>query len=419
MREIRILKELKHENIVNLIEVFRWKGKIFLVFDYVPHTILEELENNPRGLQPMEIKKYMWQLIRATDFIHQHSAIHRDIKPENLLISKHGVLKICDFGFARQLCGSEGPFTDYVSTRWYRAPELLVGDAKYSRAIDVWAIGCLLAELWTGQALFPGETDLHTLQLILNILGGGLTEKQRSCLGINPIYQGMNLDAIIKQSEDKGIIEAKLPNMDEDTLDFLKKCLAVDPEKRLDCAGLLRHKYFEGFAESFIIELRDMSMKDVQDLILRGKSLQKMAAKSNSSSTTGSSNSAGNIFAINNKESSSGAEKMTLQTIGEDGREGSAVIGGGTNMKKIKEIEENKDENSENSEKKDESPIIRIIDPVSSHSPSRIPTVDFSKPSGSKPLSKVTLTFAKPKANIPTTSDYSSSNYFIESLNVL
>ncbi len=127
MREIRILKELKHDNIVNLIEVFRWKGKIFLVFEYVPHTLLEELENNPSGVAPLEIKKYMWQLIRGTELIHQHNVIHRDLKPENLLISKHGALKICDFGFARFLSGPDSLYTDYVSTRWYVTVSLTPG----------------------------------------------------------------------------------------------------------------------------------------------------------------------------------------------------------------------------------------------------------------------------------------------------
>jgi len=119
MREIRILKEMKHENIVKLIEVFRWKGKIFLVFEYVPHTILEEIENNSEGLTKYEVKKYMWQLIKGTNFIHQYNVIHRDLKPENLLVSKGGVLKICDFGFARFLAGPGSLYTDYVSTRWY------------------------------------------------------------------------------------------------------------------------------------------------------------------------------------------------------------------------------------------------------------------------------------------------------------
>jgi cyclin-dependent kinase-like len=98
--------------------------------------------------------------------------MHRDIKPENLLISSNGVIKLCDFGFARGTKSSERNFlyTDYVSTRWYRAPELLVGDASYTTSVDVWAIGCIFAELFNGLPLFPGDSDLHTLQLIMETI---------------------------------------------------------------------------------------------------------------------------------------------------------------------------------------------------------------------------------------------------------
>lgn len=93
--------------------------------------------------------------------------MHRDIKPENMLLSKNGVLKICDFGFARTLNKSDNhKFTDYVSTRWYRAPELLVGDSNYSKAVDVWAIGCIFVELVTGQPLFSGDSDYEMLKLV-------------------------------------------------------------------------------------------------------------------------------------------------------------------------------------------------------------------------------------------------------------
>ena len=110
--------------------------------------------------------------------MHSHSIMHRDVKPENLLLSKNGVLKICDFGFARSTnsnmstgsnsnnsnnSNSNAPFTDYVSTRWYRAPELLVGSCNYSKAVDVWAMGCILFELLTGRPLFTGESDYETL----------------------------------------------------------------------------------------------------------------------------------------------------------------------------------------------------------------------------------------------------------------
>ena len=271
MREIRILKELKHDNIVNLIEVFRWKGKIFLVFEYVPHTLLEELENNSEGLAILEAKKYMWQLVRGTDFVHQHNVIHRDLKPENLLVSKHGVLKICDFGFARFLSGPESLYTDYVSTRWYRAPELLVGDANYGKGIDIWAIGCLLAELSTGKPLFPGESDLKTLQYILSTIGGQLTDKQKNILENNPIFTGM--DSAIKSccAPFQNVIDQRFPTIAAEIKDLLKQCLEIDPSLRPACKDLLEDKYFSGTIPQFEQELQEIIQKDVSEFQMRTK----------------------------------------------------------------------------------------------------------------------------------------------------
>jgi cyclin-dependent kinase-like len=100
--------------------------------------------------------------------MHEKGVVHRDIKPENLLLSRNGIIKICDFGFARPLSDDKNfMYTDYVSTRWYRAPELLVGDANYDTSVDIWAVGCIIAEIFNGLPLFPGDSDLHTLQLIL------------------------------------------------------------------------------------------------------------------------------------------------------------------------------------------------------------------------------------------------------------
>lgn len=106
------------------------------------------------------------------DFLHSHSIIHRDIKPENLLLDANGILKVCDFGFARNIQNTKSAiYTDYVSTRWYRAPELLVGDANYDSTVDIWALGCIFAELCNGMPLFPGDSDIHTLKLILKMIG--------------------------------------------------------------------------------------------------------------------------------------------------------------------------------------------------------------------------------------------------------
>ena len=118
LREVRILKQLRHDNIISLLEVFRRRRKLYLVFEFMDRTLLEELERHPEGLDPMETKKIIWQLVRGLDYLHTHQVIHRDIKPENLLLSGAGVLKLCDFGFARTLAGPGARYTDYVSTRF-------------------------------------------------------------------------------------------------------------------------------------------------------------------------------------------------------------------------------------------------------------------------------------------------------------
>lgn len=107
------------------------------------HTVLQDIDITPQGLPHERVRKLMYQMLKSVKYMHDHNYIHRDIKPENLLISKNGILKLCDFGFARELMKnlSGSVLTDYVSTRWYRAPELLVGDATYSRAVDIWSIG--------------------------------------------------------------------------------------------------------------------------------------------------------------------------------------------------------------------------------------------------------------------------------------
>lgn len=176
--------------------------------------------------------------------MHSSRIIHRDIKPENLLISDNGVVKLCDFGFARSLKDSPNyQYTDYVSTRWYRAPELLVGDAAYSTSVDVWAIGCIFAEIFNGLPLFPGQSDLHTLQLILETITADdiendrptqeLTKKQRVAFRLNPLFEGQAVptasEAIIAPEHIQEVsFGALLKDIDDLALDFIRKCLVID-----------------------------------------------------------------------------------------------------------------------------------------------------------------------------------------------
>ncbi|GMF39537.1 unnamed protein product [Phytophthora fragariaefolia] len=278
LREIKILKQLKHENIVSLLEVFRMKGKLYLVFEFVEKTILEEIERHPDGLDPLTLKKLMWQLVRAINFCHQHNIIHRDIKPENLLVSRNGVLKLCDFGFARPLASAGAKYTEYVSTRWYRAPELLVGDVSYGKGVDVWSIGCMFAEIATGLPLFPGDSDIDQLYHIIRCLGR-ITSRQQELFRKNALYVGVKLP----QATDLEPLEARFPTMDKTSLDFIRQTIIDEPLDRWTCAELLKHPFFANSQDEFEAELQEAIARDLNDTAavrkkrsrkpLRGKTL--------------------------------------------------------------------------------------------------------------------------------------------------
>ena len=192
LREVKILRMLKHKNIVDLREAFRRKGKLYLVFEYVEKNLLEVLEDNPTGLPPDLVRLYIFQLCQALDWCHANDVIHRDIKPENLLINPAtATLKLCDFGFARVLSSrSSCSLTDYVATRWYRAPELLLGSTGYTMGVDVWAIGCIMGELVDGQPMFPGESEIDQLYIIQKVLGP-MTVDQNDLFLRNPRFAGL------------------------------------------------------------------------------------------------------------------------------------------------------------------------------------------------------------------------------------
>lgn len=254
-REVRMLQQLKHPNVVRLEDVFRREGKLYLVFEYIDNTILQVLESTTRGIPPRELRRFTYQLLRGLEFCHAHNVIHRDVKPENVLIDQSGMLKLCDFGFARQMT-SKGKYTDYVATRWYRAPELLVGDVSYGRPVDVWALGCMFAELSDGQPLFPGESDLDQLCLIIQTCGP-VPDRMVSIFEHNPLYRNVSYPHT-------GIVytlQERYHRQPEDWLEFLYACLHPDPAKRLTCTELMSLPYFtrDGFRERYEQELKAMS----------------------------------------------------------------------------------------------------------------------------------------------------------------
>ena len=239
-RELKMLQRLHHPNIVQFQDAFKRKGNLFLVFEFVEKNLLELIEEHPKGLDPNIIRSIIYQLCKAIKYLHDQKIIHRDIKPENLLITQNNETKLCDFGFARLISGNSEKLTDYVATRWYRAPELLVSQGEYGTEVDYWAIGCIMGELVDGNPLFPGENELDQIHCIQKVLGN-LTEKQQEIFYANPIYQGKNLLNITKPETLERRYFGKL---NKQAINFMKGLLELDPKKRLDGNNVFHHPYF-------------------------------------------------------------------------------------------------------------------------------------------------------------------------------
>lgn len=172
IREIALLKELSHPHIVRLIDVIYHNQRLILVFEFLDLDLRRYMANNMS--EPVEIpltKSLIRQLLEGVNFCHKSKVLHRDLKPQNLLISYDGTLKLADFGLARAIGIPFKALTDEVVTLWYRPPDVLLGSKNYSTNIDIWGVGCILAELCTGKPLFPGTDEENQLKLIFSIMG--------------------------------------------------------------------------------------------------------------------------------------------------------------------------------------------------------------------------------------------------------
>ena len=239
-RELKMLQKINHPNVVEFQDAFKRKGNLFLVFEFVEKNLLELLEEHPKGLDPNLIKHLIYQLCKAIKYLHEQKVIHRDIKPENLLITENMEMKLCDFGFARLISGGTEKMTDYVATRWYRAPELLISQGEYSTEVDYWAIGCIMGELVDGNPLFPGENEIDQIHCIQKVLGN-FPQEQVDKFYSNPLFHGKNLLNVTKPET----LERKyLGKLNKQAINFLKGLLELDPKKRLNGTTVFQHPYF-------------------------------------------------------------------------------------------------------------------------------------------------------------------------------
>ncbi|KAL0025097.1 hypothetical protein WJX79_009040 [Trebouxia sp. C0005] len=239
-RELEVLQTLHHPNLVSFLESFRAYGRLHLVFEFMDRTLLQDMEMSIDGLPAEDVQSHMLQLVHAVAFLHKNKVMHRDLKPENMLLSQEGVLKLCDFGFARHLGGPGTQYSDYVATRWYRPPELLVGLTHYGLSVDIWALGCLLVEMATGQPLFPGKTDIDQMWLIAKSTGY-LTPQQLHHVQSAPGTARFRMPN--RQMRDT--LECRFPCLTRAQLEVVQACIQADPAKRPTCAQLLNYPFFK------------------------------------------------------------------------------------------------------------------------------------------------------------------------------
>lgn len=247
LREINILLSLHHPSIVDVKEVVVGSSldSIFMVMEYMEHDLKGLMESMKQPFSQSEVKCLMLQLLEGVKYLHDNWVLHRDLKTSNLLLNNRGELKICDFGLARQYGSPLKPYTHLVVTLWYRAPELLLGAKQYSTAIDMWSLGCIMAELLSKEPLFNGKTEFDQLDKIFRILG---TPNETIWPGFSKL-PGVKVNFVKHQYN---LLRKKFPAtsftgspvLSDSGFDLLNKLLTYDPEKRITAEDALNHEWF-------------------------------------------------------------------------------------------------------------------------------------------------------------------------------
>ncbi|KAK9361986.1 kinase-like domain-containing protein [Lipomyces starkeyi] len=239
LREISLLKSLRHQNVIRVLEVAVGEtqlDEVYMVMEYAEHDLADLIDYSQARFSVSEVKCLMKQLLEGLEYIHKRGIIHRDIKMSNLLLTARGILKIADFGLARS--HTDRPMTPGVVTIWYRSPELLFGTKNYTSAVDLWSAGCIMGELACRKPLLPGESEKQQIDLIVDLLGA---PNERIWPGFRtlPLARSFRLHDLRPNTLDR-----VLRGQSRATIELVNNLLTYDPDKRITAKEALQHEYF-------------------------------------------------------------------------------------------------------------------------------------------------------------------------------
>ena len=279
LREIKILEAMRHENITNLVDVIvpanqRKFNSLIVVLDLMD-TDMHHIIYSDQQLTIDHRRYFMYQILRGLKYIHSANIMHRDLKPSNILVNSNCDLKICDFGLARVQEEDQEFLSEYVTTRWYRAPEVLLTTGNYGPELDMWSVGCIFAELIMRKPLFPGKSTLNQLSVI-NMKIGSPTDSDLKFI------TNVKAKKYMKGLPQRPMVnwENLLKGASSDEIDLIKKMLTWDPTKRISADEAIEHPYFKKLhdpmdepitypIEDFEFERRNVTMADMKKYMLK------------------------------------------------------------------------------------------------------------------------------------------------------
>lgn len=270
LREISILRTLKSPYIVALNEVLHSEGQggqpiLYLVFEYLDHDLKQFMQSKYGkgvGMEPKRVKHFCYQILLALKFCHANSIMHRDLKPQNLLLDvKSDTIKVADFGLGRVFTLPVSKYTHEVVTLWYRAPEILLGTRFYSTGVDIWSVGCILAEMITGRPVFCGESELEQLLAIFRVMG---TPNAQTWPNVNSLRDWHDFPQWRPQ-QDLGLAIPGLSKLGADGVKLFEQMVQLSPGDRISTIDALQSPYFDDIRDEYGDDYVDLSCNLVDE----------------------------------------------------------------------------------------------------------------------------------------------------------